>query len=254
MLDPRNRYAGKVVVVTGAGNGLGRAYVEGFAAEGGSVAVADIDGTAAKEVASRVGASGGRAVAVEVDVADEQSVAAMVRETVTAFGGIDVLVNNAGLHLGKYNECSTLPVADWRRIFDVNVLGAVLCARECRTAMAARGGGVILNQGSVAAWVDQAGAYGATKLALTSVTMSLATELAADRIRVVAVAPGAFLSEAVQDRLEPEHRATVLAGQLLPELGTPADLVPTVLFLCSDEARFVNAATYVIDAGFSKRI
>lgn len=248
------RYTDKVVVITGAGNGLGLAYAEGFAAEGAAVVLADIDGAAAATAAASIRASGGQALACTTDVADEHSVAAMASAAVDAFGGIDVLVNNAGLHLGKYNECVTLPVADWRAIFEVNVLGAVLCARECRAAMAARGGGVILNQASVAAWVNRSGAYGATKLALTSVTMSLATELASDRIRVLAIAPGAFLSDAVVERLEPENKALVLAGQLTQELGTPPDLVPMVLFLCSHEARFANATTYAFDGGFSKRI
>ncbi|HZP27729.1 MAG TPA: SDR family oxidoreductase [Acidimicrobiia bacterium] len=253
MTQPGARYTDRVVVVTGGGNGLGLAYARGFAAEGASVVVADIDGATARDGAAAIMAAGGRALAAEVDVADEASVAAMVRDAESAFGGIDVLVNNAGLHLGRYNECSTLPVADWRRIFDVNVLGAVLCARECRVSMAGRGG-VILNQASVAAWSNAAGAYGATKLALTSVTMSLATEFAPDGIRVIAIAPGAFMSEAVQAGLLPEQREIVLAGQLTRDLGVPDDLVPMVLFLCSHEARFANAATYTYDAGFTKRI
>jgi NAD(P)-dependent dehydrogenase (short-subunit alcohol dehydrogenase family) len=216
--------------------------------------LADIDADAARRGVASITSAGGNALAIDVDVADESSVAAMAATTVAALGGIDVLVNNAGLHLGKYNECARLPIADWRRIMDVNVIGPVICARECRAAMAARGGGVILNQASVAAWSNRSGAYGASKLALTSVTMSLATELADDGIRVIAIAPGAFLSEAVQSGLEPENLAIVQATQLTKRLGTPDDLVPMVLVLCSDDASFANATTFTYDGGFSKRI
>jgi NAD(P)-dependent dehydrogenase (short-subunit alcohol dehydrogenase family) len=249
-----SRFTDKVVVVTGGGNGLGLAYAQGFAAEGARVVLADIEGAAAEAAAADIVAGGGQAIGTRTDVADERSVRTMVATAVDAFGGVDVLVNNAGLHLGKYNSTLDLSVDDWRRIFDVNVLGAVICARECRASMAARGGGVIMNQASVAAWAHRAGSYGATKLALTSVTMSLATELADEGIRAFAVAPGAFMSEAVQAGLEPHNKELVLAGQLTQELGTPADLVPFVLFLCSDEGRYANAATYTFDAGFSKRI
>ncbi len=134
--------SGKVVIVTGAGNGIGREYARAFAAEGAAVVVADIDDAGTAQTVATIVAddavhgSAGRAIGVHCDITSEDDVTAMVRTAVETFGGIDVLVNNAGLHLGRYNECSTLPIEEWRRILDVNVLGALICARECRATMA----------------------------------------------------------------------------------------------------------------------
>lgn len=254
MADGRRRFEDKVVLITGGGAGLGLSYAHGFAAEGARLVLADIDGDAAAKAAAEITATGADALGVQADVADEGAVVAMAAAAAAAFGGVDVLVNNAGLHLGQYNSSLGLPAEEWRRILDVNVLGAMLCARECRPLMAARGGGVVLNQGSVAAWADASGAYGVSKLALTGLTVSLASEMAADRIRVVAIAPGMFASQAIIDRMEPAHTDIVTSRQLVDRIGTPDDLTPTVLFLCSEEAAFANAATYVLDGGFTKRI
>jgi len=241
------RFAGKVAVVTGAGNGIGRGYAAGFAGEGATVVVADIDADAAREAADAITKDGGNAVAVAVDVADEGSVAAMGARC-AELGGADVLVNNAGLHMGQYNLCSTLPLADWRRILDVNLLGAMLCARELRPQMAGRGGGVIVNQSSSASR-SHGGAYAVSKLALNGLTVGLAAELAPDGIRVVGVAPGMIGSDAVLDRLEPENKQLVLDMQMVKRFGQIEDLVGTVLFLCSPEASFITGQTYFVDGG-----
>jgi NAD(P)-dependent dehydrogenase (short-subunit alcohol dehydrogenase family) len=164
-----------------------------------------------------------------------------------------VLVNNAGLHMGRFNETSTLPLADWRRILDVNVLGALVLATACRPSMARRGGGAILNISSSAAYVSAGGAYGVSKLALNGLTMNLAAEFATDGIRVVGLAPGMIGSQAVLDRLEQHHKDLVLGTQLLKRFGTPDDVAGVVVFLCSPEAGFLTGQTLLVDGGFHPR-
>jgi NAD(P)-dependent dehydrogenase (short-subunit alcohol dehydrogenase family) len=243
------RFSGKSVIVTGAGNGIGLRYAEAFAAAGASVTIADIDGAAAAAAAKRIDGS----LAVTADVADEGSVAAMVAAAAERFGGIDVLVNNAGLHMGRYNLTSELSLEEWRRLFDVNLFGAVLCARHCRPSMVSRGGGVILNQSSNSSY-QGVGAYSISKLALNGLTLSLAQELAADNIRVAGIAPGMVASDAVLARLEDAHKELVLGGQLVKRWGNVDDLVDFVLLLCSDSASFFTGQTVTVDGGFVRRI
>jgi len=243
------RFTEKSVIVTGSGQGIGLAYARAFAAEGASVTIVDIDGEAASAAAASIDGS----LAVASDVAEEASVIAMVAAVTERFGGVDVLVNNAGLHLGAYNLTSTLPLDDWRRLFDVNVFGAVLCARECRRSMAERGGGVVLNQSSNSSYLG-VGAYSVSKSALNAVTLSLAQEFAPDGIRVVGIAPGMVGSDAVLERLEDVHKEAVLGGQLVKRWGQVDDLVGAALLLCSADAAFVTGQTVIVDGGFVKRL
>lgn len=244
-----SRFDGKSVIVTGAGNGIGREYAAAFAREGASVLIADIDAAAGDAVAEQIRAEGGVAYAHATDVADPAAVADMARRAEREFGGIDVLVNNAGVHLGRSNETSTLPPEEWRHIFDVNVIGPVVAAREVRQSMAARGGGVIVNQSSMASHIAGGGAYGVSKLALNGLTVALAAEFAADGIRVVGIAPGMVGSDAVLDRLSDEHKKLALSMQMLGRWGAVSDLVGTVLFLCSNDAGFITAQTIFVDGG-----
>jgi 3-oxoacyl-[acyl-carrier protein] reductase len=248
-----SRFTGRVALITGSGQGIGRAFADAFSAEGARIVIADIDAGAALAAAKEIEDAGGQALGIAVDVADEDSVRDMVAASVDRFGGVDILVNNAGLHMGKYNLCSTLPVEDWRRLLDVNVIGPVLCSRYCRESMASRGGGVILNQSSTAAYLG-VGAYGISKLALNGVTMSLAAEFAPDGIRVVGIAPGMVASEAVLERLEESNKALVLNGQLIKRFAAVDDLVGMALMLCSDASSFVTGQTMLVDGGFVRHL
>jgi NAD(P)-dependent dehydrogenase (short-subunit alcohol dehydrogenase family) len=244
----------KVAIVTGAGNGLGAEYARGLAGAGAAVVVADIDADSAARTTAELTDGGARAIAATVDSTDEAAVAAMVAAATAAFGGVDVLVNNAGWrpfpaghHYDHFSE--ELNAAEWLRILEVNIVGPLICARACRASMAARGGGAIVNQTSNAAYNTGAGPYGVSKLGLNGLTMYLAEELAPDGIRVNGIAPGVMTGRGDPKILEP-----VIAAQLIKRRGAPVDLVGTLVYLCSDASAFVTGQTIVVDGGQTRRI
>ncbi|MFC0303442.1 SDR family NAD(P)-dependent oxidoreductase [Rhizorhabdus histidinilytica] len=247
-------FTGKVAMVTGAATGIGEAIARSLATAGATVAIADIDAAAARSTAAAIGGTE-KAVGIACDVADPVSVEAAVAEVRAGLGGIDVLVNNAGLHLTGYvRPVSELPVEDWRRLLDVNVLGVVHCAKACRETMRARGGGAIVNIASMAAYKGE-NAYGISKLAVRGLTVALARDFAADGIRVCGVAPGFVASEAAM-RLFPEERRDhyVNEVQLVRRLGQVDDVARAVRFLLSEDASFITAETILVSGGALTRI
>ena len=247
------RFADKVVVITGGGAGIGRVYATRFAAEGASIVIADLDGDVGDRAVSELRADGVPALAVQMDVVDDEAAAAMVARAVDEFSGVDVLVNNAGIHVHHAKPPITREgLAQWRRVLDVNVIGALNCTIACRDSMRSRGGGVVLNQSSTAAWRTEA-AYDVSKLALNSLTAVLAGHLGADNIRVVGIAPGLVDSQAALDSLGEAGISALLDRQVIKRLGRMDDLADTALFLCSEEASFITGATVVVDGGFSKK-
>jgi NAD(P)-dependent dehydrogenase (short-subunit alcohol dehydrogenase family) len=251
------KLAGRVAVVTGAGNGIGEVYASALAREGAAVAVADIEVAAAERVAAQLRAAGARAVALEVDVADEGAVEQMAGQAAGALGGVDILVNNAGLYLHEYSgPCAELPRAQWRRLIEVNLTGALNCAAACRPRMRARGGGVIINQSSVGAYLGIASAYGVSKRALNALTVALAVEFAPDEIRVNGIAPSSVESDTRPAlRWWPEERRRQFFDQqLIKRVVHMDDLARALVFLCSDDARFITAQTLIVDGGLVRQM
>jgi NAD(P)-dependent dehydrogenase (short-subunit alcohol dehydrogenase family) len=253
------RYEDKVVVITGGGAGIGRTFGLRFAAEGASIVVADLDASVGERMVGELAESGYRGVSFQMDVRDASAAARMAAAAVERFGGIDILVNNAGIHLDHAQLPFTLDaVPAWRDVLDVNVIGALICSAACRRAMAARGGGAIVNMSSMAAY-GGGGAYSVSKLALNSLTVGLAGAYGGDGIRVNAIAPGLVDSEAAVEWWSDPSRSglniqeQLIGGQVIKRQGRMHDLADMALFLCSEQASFVTGQTFLVDGGYTKK-
>lgn len=247
-----HRFAGKSIVITGAGSGIGRAAALRFAAEGAQVIAADYNLTAARETVALAAAQGhGHAVvAVRADVSVEADNQAMVQAAVTRFGRLDLAFLNAGVG-GAFGPIEQTSVEDWDYTFHVLVRGVFLGIKHCATAIRQHGqGGAIVATASIAGLAGGAGshAYSAAKAAVVSLTRSAATEMAAHRIRVNSVAPGTIMTPLLH-RGRPEKIQSVLPPQPWPAHGQPEDIAALAAFLCSDDAAFITGETVVADGG-----
>jgi 3-oxoacyl-[acyl-carrier protein] reductase len=237
-----------VAIVTGGGSGMGEAIAETYAREGAHIAVVDVDGDAAKKVARKIGNT---AIAIKCDVTKRSDIDAAVVETATAFGGLNVLVNNAGVaHLNK--PVLDIDEKEFDRVFAVNVKGLFMFTQAVVPLMKGKGG-VIINIGSTAGLRPRPGlsAYNATKGAVHNLTKTLAVELAPDKIRVCAIAPVATDTPLLPTFLGPAPgmREKFIATVPLGRLATAQDIADAALFLASDEAKFLTGNIMEVDGG-----
>ena len=252
------RLDGKVAVVTGAGgrgNSIGRAYALGLANAGAAVVVADLNEAGAQAVAEEIRAAGGKAAAVGVDVSDESSTLAMGAAAKEAFGGVDILVNNAALMVDiSYDNCETISIESWNKAFAVNLNGALLCSRAVLPSMRERGGGRIVNQTSGGAF-PASGLYGISKLALVGLTTTLAKQFGKENITCNAIAPGNVTSDAGK-MLVPDDSPFIKFLEMTCATrprGGPDELVGTLLLLCSEAGAWITGQTIHVDGGWILR-
>lgn len=253
-----DRLSDKVAIVTGGGSGIGRATALLLAEEGARVAVADLSAEAAQTVAGDITKAGGEAVPVIVDVSSSGDAAAMVDQTMDAFGALHILYNNAGVD--SSGDVVDGDEDDWDRCLGVNAKGTFLCSKFAAPAIESSGGGAIINQGSVAALVGvpNFAAYCAAKGAVVSLTRSMAVDLAPRRIRVNCICPGTVFTPLMEPMLAARGGGDLDKGLELTiakypvgRLGEPEDIARVALFLASDDAAFVTGSIYTADGGMT---
>ena len=244
-------FENRVALITGGGRGFGKAFGHALAGQGAHVVLVDIDAPAGEEAAAEIVAAGGVATAIAGDVADEVAVRGIVDQVLSDLGGIDILINNAGLHSQAYSyPMAQLGLEKVRRLFEVNLMGTILCTMEATRAMEGRPGASIVNISSSAAY-NAGGAYGVSKLAVRGLTIAFGRELAPLGIRVNGIAPGLIFTETIRAELNPQSVAHVMAQQFFPIDGEEVDIVEMMLFLVSEKAKFITGETMRVSGGFT---
>ena len=253
-VNERFDLTGRTVIITGGGKGIGKVYTEEFAKAGARVVAADIDGAAARAVADALGAQGCEALALETDIASEESTKSMAEAALERFGAIDVLINNASLmSVLARRSWLEIPVEEWDRVMAVNLRGMFLSCRAVFPAMKANGRGKIVNISSSRVWEGTPNRlhYTTSKAGVIGFTRALSREVGEFGITVNAVTPGYTLSETQVASSSGNYLASRVDGRVFERAQVPADLVGAVMFLSSSASDFMTGQTINVDGGKS---
>jgi len=250
------KLSGKVALVTGGGNGIGRAICERFAAEGAAVTVAELDAIRGRETAETISKNGGRAKFIQTDIRNEESIKKCVGATVAAFGSLTLLVNNAAAFVMRGVEASA---EEWETMLQTNIRGTAFCVKHALPEIEKAGGGAIVNLGSISSVLGQGGmvTYNATKGAILTMTRCMAMDFGPANIRVNCVCPGNIKTAALVNHMKSlgknyeEAEKEMIPNNFLGRVGTPEEVAACAAFLCSDDASYVTGAALFVDGGYS---
>lgn len=254
-------FSKQVVLITGAGQGIGQAIATAFAGEGSSVIVNDINLERAKKTVAEINKAGGRALAIQADIADRRAVDAMLAEAKQEFGPVTTLINNAGFV--DFVPFTEYPGDRWRRVLEVDLIGVFHCLQAAVPQMEEVRAGFVVNIASVHATqtLKNMSAYAAAKAGVVALTKNLAQELGPKNIRVNCLSPGTVETDALQgyfNSLPADERESqrdyMLSWCSLGRFGRPRDIADVVLFLCSDKAAFIHGTEIVVDGGHLARL